>query len=104
MATLTVDDDILLKVDELAKEEEISREDVVNRAISLYQHEKLMDELNAHGRRLGITEEIIAEEIKHSREERRREKQGRADTYPVKIPNVFTPFFLAGFVSYYFLF
>ena len=67
MATLTVDDDVLLKVDECAKEEEISREDVVNRAISLYLHEKLMDELNAHGRRLGITEEI-----KRSREERRR--------------------------------
>jgi len=72
MATLTVDDDVLLKVDECAKEEEISREDVVNRAISLYLHEKLMDELNAHGRRLGITEEIITEEIKRSREERRR--------------------------------
>jgi metal-responsive CopG/Arc/MetJ family transcriptional regulator len=72
MATLTVDDAVLLKVDECAKEERISREDFVNRAISLYLHEKLMDELNAHGRRLGITEEIIAEEIKRSREERRR--------------------------------
>jgi len=79
MATLTVDDDVLLQVDECAKEEEISREDFVNRAIRVYLHEKLMDELNAHGRRLGLTEEIIAEEIKRYREERRREKQGRAD-------------------------
>jgi metal-responsive CopG/Arc/MetJ family transcriptional regulator len=71
MATLTVDDDVLLKVDELAKEEEISREDFVNRAIRVYLHEKLMDDLNAHGRRLGLTEEIISEEIKRSREERR---------------------------------
>jgi len=70
MATLTVDDDVLLKVDELAKEEEISREDFVNRAIRLYLHEKLMDDLHAHGKRLGITEEIIAEEIKSYREER----------------------------------
>jgi len=72
MATLMIDDDVALKIDEFAKKEEISREDFINRAIRLYLHEKLMDELNEHGRRLGITEEIIAEEIKRGREERRR--------------------------------
>jgi metal-responsive CopG/Arc/MetJ family transcriptional regulator len=71
MATLMIDDDVAFKVDEFAKKEDISREDFVNRAIRLYMHEKLMDELNEHGRRLGITEEVIAEEIKRAREERR---------------------------------
>jgi len=71
MATLMIDDDVVFKVDEFAKKEEISREDFVNRAIRLYMHEKLMDEFNEHGRRLGITEEVIAEEIKRGREERR---------------------------------
>jgi len=67
MALLTIDDDVALKVDEFAQKEEISREDFVKRAIGLYLHGKLMDEVNEHGKRLGITEEVIADEVKRGR-------------------------------------
>ncbi|GBU23265.1 hypothetical protein R80B4_03182 [Fibrobacteres bacterium R8-0-B4] len=36
MATLTIDDEVVLKVDEFAKEEARSREEVVSQAIEVY--------------------------------------------------------------------
>jgi len=74
MATLTVADDRLLEVDEYAKEEERSREDIVNEAITLYLRKKRWERLRQWGRELaatGITEEDVREEIKNCRRERR---------------------------------
>jgi len=74
MATLTIDDAVAVKVDEFAKEEEISREDFVNRAIETYLLKKELERLRQWGRELaadGITEEDIREEIKNCRRERR---------------------------------
>jgi len=71
MATLTMDDDVLIEVDEHAKEEEISREDFIKRAIRLYLHQKMMADLHEHARRMGITPEVIAEEIRQYRAEQR---------------------------------
>ncbi|MDR0330266.1 MAG: ribbon-helix-helix domain-containing protein [Chitinispirillales bacterium] len=71
MTTLTIPfrDDLLRKVDEFAKKEERSREELVGEAIEIYLREKAIDELNAHGRRLGITPGVINEEIRQYREE-----------------------------------
>ncbi len=71
MATLTMDDDVVLKVDEYAKKEEISREDFVNRAVELSLREKFIAGLHEDGRRMGITPEVIAEEIRLYRAEQR---------------------------------
>jgi len=71
MATLTIDDDVVLKVDEYAKKEEISREAFVNRAVELYLREKFIAGLHEDGRRMGITPEVIAEEIRQYRAEQR---------------------------------
>ena len=70
MTTLTIPfRDLLRKVDEFAKKEERSREELLDEAIETYLREKAIDELNAHGRRLGITPEVINEEIRQYREE-----------------------------------
>jgi len=79
MATLTVADDRLLEVDEYAKNEELSREDIVNEAISMYLRKKRWNKIFEEGDRLaaknGITEdevmEIINYEIRLARAERR---------------------------------
>jgi len=72
MATLTVNDDIVLKVDEFAREEERSREDIVSQAIEVYLLKKEWERIRLWGRELaatGITEEDVKEEIKKCREE-----------------------------------
>ena len=77
MATLTVAvaDDRLLEVDECAKNEERSRDDIVNEAISFYLRKKRWNKIFEEGDRLaaknGITEDVIAEEIKSYREEKK---------------------------------
>jgi len=72
MATLTVADDRLLEVDEFAKKEERSREEIVDRAIEAYLLKKEWERMRRWGRELaaaGITEEDVREEIKKCREE-----------------------------------
>ncbi|MDR2591715.1 MAG: hypothetical protein LBC59_02775 [Chitinispirillales bacterium] len=72
MATLTVADDRLLEVDEFAKKEERSREEIVDRAIEVYLLKKEWERMRQWGRELaatGITEEDVREEIKKCREE-----------------------------------
>ncbi|MCL2219124.1 MAG: ribbon-helix-helix domain-containing protein [Chitinispirillia bacterium] len=68
MAVLTVNiplmDVELKQVDDFARKEEKSREEVIRKAIEFYLREKTIDELNAHGQSLGLTPEIIAEEIR----------------------------------------
>jgi len=78
MATLTVTDDRLRRLDEFAKEEAISREDAVNEAIDAYLRQKPLPQPSEWGRkmaRLGFTEdevmEIINYEIHLSRAESR---------------------------------
>jgi metal-responsive CopG/Arc/MetJ family transcriptional regulator len=75
MATLTVADDRLLEVDEYAKNEERSREDIVNEAISLYLRKKRWNKIFEEGDRLavknGITEDVVAEEISSYREKKK---------------------------------
>jgi len=68
--TMTVKDEKMQKVEERARKEERSREELVDAAIDFYLHEKFMDEMNAHGRSLGITPEIINEEIRRMRAEK----------------------------------
>ncbi|GBU20286.1 hypothetical protein R80B4_00162 [Fibrobacteres bacterium R8-0-B4] len=76
MATLTVNDEIVLKVDEFAKKEELSRDEIVERAIRVYLNGKIVNEMRElrreyierHG---AITEEEISEEIRKYKEERR---------------------------------
>ncbi len=72
MATLTVADDRLREVDEFAKKEERSREEIVDRAIEVYLLKKEWERMRQWGRELaatGITEEEVREEIKKCREE-----------------------------------
>jgi len=75
MATLTVADDRLREVDEYAKNEERSREDIVNEAIYFYLRKKRWNKIFENGDRLaaknGITEDVIAEEIRSYREEKK---------------------------------
>jgi len=76
MATLTVNDDTVLKVDEFAKEEELSRDELVERAVRVYMNGKIMNEIRElrreHIARHGaITEEEVNEEIRKYKEERR---------------------------------
>jgi metal-responsive CopG/Arc/MetJ family transcriptional regulator len=63
MVTLTVTDDRLRQVDEFAKEEARSREDVVDEAIDIYVRAKEWDNICAYGRshalKYGITEDVI---------------------------------------------
>jgi metal-responsive CopG/Arc/MetJ family transcriptional regulator len=72
MATLTVADDRLREVDEFAKKEERSREEIVDKAIEVYLLKKEWERMRQWGRELaatGITEEDVREEIKKCREE-----------------------------------
>jgi len=75
MATLTVADDRLREVDECAKNEERSRDDIVNEAIYFYLRKKRWNKIFEEGDRLaaenGITEDVIAEEIRSYREEKK---------------------------------
>jgi len=76
MATLTVDDDVLLEVDELSKEEEISRSELVGKAIRIYLGNKRAEEMNEWRRNYAakhgvITEEEINEEIRAYKNERK---------------------------------
>jgi metal-responsive CopG/Arc/MetJ family transcriptional regulator len=73
MATLTVADDRLQQVDEFAKKEERSREEIVDEAIYLYLREKTLNEIRDDVKRMGITEEDIFNEIKLYREEKRQQ-------------------------------
>jgi metal-responsive CopG/Arc/MetJ family transcriptional regulator len=76
MATLTVNDDVVLKVDEFAKKEELSRDELVERAIRVYLNGKIVNEMRElrreyiaqHG---AIAEEDINEEIRKYKEEKR---------------------------------
>ena len=78
MATSTVsipfENDLLQRLDEFAKKEARSREEVINQATWIFLHARLMDECQAHGRKMGLTEEIINEEVRLGREERRRNR------------------------------
>ncbi|MCL2182979.1 MAG: hypothetical protein FWB85_05880 [Chitinispirillia bacterium] len=67
--TLALKDEQMRKVEEYAKKEERTKEELVDDAIDFYLHEKFMDEMNAHGRKYGITPEIIREEIRQMRAE-----------------------------------
>jgi len=69
MATLTVADDRLSEVDEYAKEEERSREDIVNEAIYMYLREKKLNAIRDRIKSMGITEEDIFEEVRQCRKE-----------------------------------
>jgi metal-responsive CopG/Arc/MetJ family transcriptional regulator len=72
MATLTVADDRLREVDEYAKNEARSRDDIVNEAIEVYLRKKEWERIRQWGRELaatGITEEDVQEEIRRCREE-----------------------------------
>jgi len=73
MATLTVADDRLREVDEFAKKEERSREELVDEAIYLYLREKTLNEIRNDIKNMGITEEDIYNEIKLYREEKRQQ-------------------------------
>jgi len=72
MATLTVTDDRLRQLDEFAKEESRTRENVVDEAIDEYLSEKRLNKIRDEVMSMGITEEDIALEIKRYREEKRR--------------------------------
>jgi metal-responsive CopG/Arc/MetJ family transcriptional regulator len=72
MAMLTVADDRLREVDEFAKKEERSRDEIVDEAIEVYLLKKEWERMRQWGRELaatGITEEDVREEIKKCREE-----------------------------------
>jgi len=71
MATLSVTDDRLRQVDEFAKEESRTRENVVDEAIDEYLSEKRLNKIRDEVMSMGITEEDIALEIKRYREEKR---------------------------------
>jgi len=68
MATLTVTDDRLRQLDEFAKEEAVSREDIVDEAIAIYVRAKEWDSICAYGYshalKHGITEDVINEETR----------------------------------------
>jgi metal-responsive CopG/Arc/MetJ family transcriptional regulator len=72
MATLTVTDDRLRQIDEFAKEEALSRENIVNEAIDEYLSEKRLNKIRDEVMSMGITEEDIAQQVKLYREEKRR--------------------------------
>jgi len=78
MATLTVSipfrDDLLQQVDEFAKKEELSRDELVDKAIRIYLNKKRLNEMREWRREYiaehgVITEEEINEEIMKCREE-----------------------------------
>jgi len=78
MATLTVSipfrDDLLRQVDDFAKKEELSRNELVDKAIRIYLNKKRLNEMREWRREYiaehgAITEEEINEEIRKCREE-----------------------------------
>jgi len=78
MATLTVTDERLSEVDEFAKSEERSRDEIVDEAIDFYLRQKSLSGVSEWGREMakrGYTEdevmEIINEEVHRARAERR---------------------------------
>jgi metal-responsive CopG/Arc/MetJ family transcriptional regulator len=77
MAVLTVNVPVLeekvREVDDLAKREDRTRGEIVDEAIDKYLFEKFMVECHAHGRSLGITPDVVAEEIRLYREEKKTE-------------------------------
>jgi metal-responsive CopG/Arc/MetJ family transcriptional regulator len=68
MAVLTLNipfaADLVQTLDDYVRREETSREDVINRATWVFLHKQFMAECQAHGKRVGITPEIISEAIK----------------------------------------
>jgi metal-responsive CopG/Arc/MetJ family transcriptional regulator len=72
MATLIVTDDRLRQIDEFAKEEALSRENIVDEAIDEYLSEKRLNKIRDEVMSMGITEEDIAQQVKLYREEKRR--------------------------------
>jgi len=75
MATLTVTDERLSEVDEYAKSEERSRDEIVDEAIYLYLREKKLNAIRDDIKRMGLTEEDIFNEIKLYRAEKRRQSE-----------------------------
>jgi len=73
MAMLTVADDRLREVDEFAKKEERSRDEIVDEAIYLYLREKTLNAIRDDIKKMGITEEDIFNEIKLYRKEKRQQ-------------------------------
>jgi metal-responsive CopG/Arc/MetJ family transcriptional regulator len=66
MAVLTIEDDLMLEVDQFAQLDEVSREEFVQKATRIYLREKRWERIQEFGREMrerGVTEEDLQKSL-----------------------------------------